>query len=808
MLLSRTLPARCIHCAFRARQRTLAAFRLTSSSSGRLRTRRKEFGATSPRKRAAVAELDPGSKIPTWLYKPMGQIRRELKDSPSVVQLIQERQADGYEADFDTLWESFKSKIVDEKCNLQKPEARHPWPRPKDNLYEQLERSYFHFGITALCTQIKYAFYGDVASVQFSEFDIRNQKRLADLRYPSEWFPATRTLRRTIHLHVGPTNSGKTYNALKRLEQARRGIYAGPLRLLAQEIYARLNASGRPCALVTGEERRSAPASPDSAPSRNPDEILVSCTVEMVQLNRTFDVAVIDEIQMIGNRDRGWAWTQALLGVKAAEVHLCGEARTVPLIQEICSKLGEKLEIHHYERLSPLEMEHESLDGDLKKLKKGDCIVSFSVMAIHALRKQIEKMTKKKVAIVYGTLPPETRSQQARFFNDPNNDYDYLVASDAVGMGLNLAIKRIVFETALRFDGFQHRVLNVADVKQIAGRAGRYKVAGRPVPDPVVDTPANDADATEADQQRSTVSTGDEETRVDDTIGKVTTLDGVDFPIISRAMSLEPEPIKSACLMPPHAMLERFALYFPPYTPFAFMLKRLHEIMNMHPRFHLAVLKDQIWIADIIENVKGLTIADRSIFCAAPFSTRFSKLDCKLLPAFAHIAVGQRSGHLAEIPEMPLEVLDRKESTTRVYLTELEELHHGLIGYLWLSYRFAGVFSTRMLAFHAKELVEAKIERCLSSLSSVDIRKKALARKLAQKLANELKSEDIGDVGNSMHLKTDKNVNATSQDQPSEGEEPEPIMEPAPGELDPPTGLSTNGDIGNTSNHPISVDDV
>ncbi|MBN6743318.1 hypothetical protein JKG47_23235, partial [Acidithiobacillus sp. MC6.1] len=81
-----------------------------------------------------------------------------------------------------------------------------------------------------------------------------------------------------------------------------------------------------------------------------------SCTVEMVPLNSKVEVAVIDEIQMIADEDRGWAWTQAFLGVQAKEVHLCGELRTVPLIKELCAEMGEKLEIHEYERLSPLQV--------------------------------------------------------------------------------------------------------------------------------------------------------------------------------------------------------------------------------------------------------------------------------------------------------------------------------------------------------------------------------------------------------------------------------------------------------------------
>lgn len=229
-------------------------------------------------------------------------------------------------------------------------------------------------------------------------------------------------------MHVGPTNSGKTYQALKRLEEAKSGAYAGPLRLLAHEVYNRLNSKGIPCALVTGEERRV---------PQDENWTKRACTVEMLS-GANMEVCVIDEIQMIGDPARGWAWTEAVCGVKAKEIHLCGEERTVPLIKELATMMGDELEIRKYKRLSPLAVAPYSLEGDLSKLQKGDCLVSFSVVNIHALKKQIEQRTGRKVAIIYGSLPPEVRAQQARLFNDPDNDYDFLVASDAVGMGLNL----------------------------------------------------------------------------------------------------------------------------------------------------------------------------------------------------------------------------------------------------------------------------------------------------------------------------------------------------------------------------------
>jgi ATP-dependent RNA helicase SUPV3L1/SUV3 len=287
-------------------------------------------------------------------------------------------------------------------------------------------------GQPGLDAELQYALYNHFLGKNFSPADIENQRALADLRYPTEWFPTPRTMHRTIHAHIGPTNSGKTYHALKRLEQAKAGLYAGPLRLLAHEVYSRLNAKGKLCALVTGEEQR-LPEGWQKA-----EEKVIAATVEMTSLATEYDVAVIDEIQMLGSLERGFAWTQALLGLQAKEVHVCGEVRALPIIRELAAACGDKLVIHEYDRLTKLQMDHASLNGSFKSLTKGDCIVTFSVVNIHALRTEVEKKTGRKAAVVYGSLPPETRAQQARLFNDPDNDYDYLIASDAVGMGLNL----------------------------------------------------------------------------------------------------------------------------------------------------------------------------------------------------------------------------------------------------------------------------------------------------------------------------------------------------------------------------------
>lgn len=566
-------------------------------------------------------------------------------------------------------------------------------------MYRSLQTAFVEKEFRGLYQEVQYAFLKFVIDKRFSQADIDNQNKLADLRYPAEWYPATRVVQRHIHLHVGPTNSGKTYQALKRLEEAKTGVYAGPLRLLAHEVYTRLNAKNIPCALITGEERR---VPPDA------EHHMSSCTVEMVPLNAELDVAVIDEIQMIGNPERGWAWTQALLGVKAKEVHLCGELRTIPIIEQICASIGDKLTIHRYERLSPLETMKSSLRGDLSNLRKGDCVILFSRVGIHAMKAEIEKATKKRCAVVYGSLPPETRAQQAALFNDQDNDYDFLVASDAVGMGLNLSIKRIIFESTSKYNGYTVRSCTTSEIKQIGGRAGRFKTAtqatlsSQNTGNPGVDV----TDGAVSSQPKGEKS-----------LGLVTTLEAVDLPIVSAAMAGEAEPIDSAGIFPPNTVLQRFAAYFPSGTPFSYILLRLQEVSSVHSRYHLCSLKEQVAVADAIQEY-DLTIVDRITFCAAPV-TLSDPVVLELTAAFARCIAENRGGELLEIPGLDLEILEQ-ETRGMTSLRQLESLHKGITLYLWLSYRFAGVFTSQALAFHVKSLVEVKIDEALSEFKGLD----------------------------------------------------------------------------------------
>lgn len=556
--------------------------------------------------------------------------------------------------------------------------------RDKNPVFWNLRDAFINRDIKGLSKEVQYSFQSFIVGQRFSKDIQSSHKRLLDFRFPHEWFPATRTMQRTIHVHVGPTNSGKTYNALKALENSKCGVYAGPLRLLATEVYQRFKAKNIPCALITGEEIRL----PEDA-----DQYFSSCTVEMIPLNTRFDVAVIDEIQMIADADRGNAWTTAVLGVQAKEVHVCGEERAVKVIQAMCASIGDKCVIHRYERLSPLKTMSKALDRDYSNLQRGDAIVAFSRLNLHSMKQRVEATTGRRCAIIYGSLPPEVRAQQAALFNDPDNDYDFVVASDAIGMGLNLEIRRVVLDSVTKYDGSTNRLLTFPEIKQIGGRAGRYRSA---------QNPDGSTDETEK-------------------IGLVTTMDPVDLRSVQRAFQRNVDDIEAACIQPPAGIVERFASYFPPDTPLSFILKRIQETATVSSLYRIGLGSDILELADIIQDIP-LTIHDRMTFCYLPVSLRADRA-VDVLRALAQVVATNSKGDLLDIEEIPLEYLDLKLEdfqTGQQYLSKLEALHVAVNQYVWLSYRYSGVFRSQTLAFHVRSLVEEKLMETLERLHFSD----------------------------------------------------------------------------------------
>lgn len=277
--------------------------------------------------------------------------------------------------------------------------------------------------------------------------------------YPDS-FQMARQIKRQVTLFVGPPNSGKTYNAFERLAQAESGAYLAPLRLLALEGRDRLVGRGVPCSLLTGEENQPAEGAR-----------VVSSTIEMVGTRTPIDVAVIDEAQMIFDNSRGWAWTQAIVGVPAREVYIICSEYAVPAIENLLGLCGERATVRHFERKQHVQLLRAPVP--LGSLQKGDAVVAFSRRDVLMLRDQIAQGGH-SVSVIYGALPPEVRRREAERF--AHGQSQVLVATDAIGMGLNLPIRRVLFSTMTKFDGVDDRPLTESEVHQIAGRAGRFGI--------------------------------------------------------------------------------------------------------------------------------------------------------------------------------------------------------------------------------------------------------------------------------------------------------------------------------------------
>ena len=275
---------------------------------------------------------------------------------------------------------------------------------------------------------------------------------------PVNEYEEARAMKRHFILHVGETNTGKTYASIERLMEAESGVYLAPLRLLALEIQDKLNSQNIACSLLTGEE----------------EDILnyayhVSSTIEKLQLGTPYDVCVIDEAQMIADKQRGWAWTRAILGVLAPEIHICMAPEALDIVIKLIKDCNDTYEVIKHTRDTELVFEDEPFNLN-KDVKKGDALVVFGKKKALAVSAQLLN-NNIKTSIIYGSLPYSTRKKQFERFLD--GETEVIVCTDAIGMGVNLPIKRIVFLETRKYDGVSLRKLNVSEIKQIAGRAGR-----------------------------------------------------------------------------------------------------------------------------------------------------------------------------------------------------------------------------------------------------------------------------------------------------------------------------------------------
>ena len=299
---------------------------------------------------------------------------------------------------------------------------------------------------------------GGVWSVWYVPQAIRSSLKLLLALNPKDEYPEARAMRRHFILHLGGTNTGKTYAGFQRLKTASTGVYLAPLRLLALEAQETLLDAGVDCSLTTGEEE-----------DIREDDTHVAATAEKLDLKAHYDVAVIDECQMIADRERGYAWTRAILGVLAPEVHLCAAPQAKQLLIRLIESCGDSYEVELHKRQTPLICMSHTVDFD--HVQPGDALISFSKVGVLSAAEDL-RQSGKEPAIIYGALPYATRRRQMDGFLDGRTEY--VVATDAIGMGLNLPIRRVLFMETEKFDGVERRELKPEEIQQIAGRAGRF----------------------------------------------------------------------------------------------------------------------------------------------------------------------------------------------------------------------------------------------------------------------------------------------------------------------------------------------
>ena len=483
---------------------------------------------------------------------------------------------------------------------------------------------------------------------------------MLDLDAFHQTYPVARSMQRNIHFHLGPTNSGKTHEALMRLQKASSGVYLAPLRLLAMEIRDRLMEAGVPCNLVTGEERQIIPGAQHTA-----------CTVEMMNPSHAVEVAIIDEIQMLQDEARGYAWTAALIGAPAKEVFVCGaNSVTAPCIRAI-EALGEHYTITHLERKTPLLIEDEALSGkkynrwNLKnKLQKGDAVIAFTRKDVLTLSARFRQWGY-GVASIYGALSPEVRRTESRRFC--SGEADILVATDAIGMGLNLPIRRIIFSSVEKFDGIAGRKINATETRQIAGRAGRFGIY-----------PTGYVNAFEQDELVHLAH-------------MLTTSDVVDLQKLPVSPNFK-DITKIAGQMHTHKLSEVLS----------FIRERIADNSDL---FELAPLDTQMQLAFLIDAyAPKLHLKDKFIFSCAPVGWDKHREQDYFLSCLQCVA-----GHQTKaLPEV-----DWLSSTSPKHLEEAEDLSKDISLYAWLSLKFPSHFNQAENLPALRSKVSRYIEKAL-----------------------------------------------------------------------------------------------
>ncbi|MBI4852711.1 MAG: hypothetical protein HY819_13025 [Acidobacteria bacterium] len=489
--------------------------------------------------------------------------------------------------------------------------------------------------------------------------------------YP-EHFQLARSLSRRLTLYVGPTNSGKTYQALNILAQAKTGCYLAPLRLLALEGQEELLKRGCLTSFLTGEER-----------DIRLQATHLAATIEMIDTNQIVEVAVIDEAQMLFDKDRGWAWTTAIFGVAAKHVVLTGAPSCIKMIEKIAEHLEEPLEIVYCERFT--EMQVLSKPSKLNDIEPASALIAFSRRDVLGLKAQLESMGK-NISVIYGNLSPEVRREEARRFR--SGEADVVVATDAIGMGLNLPIKTLLFWTTEKWDGQEHRELHSEEIRQIAGRAGRYGMYEKAF---------------------------------------IGAFNQWSLKLIAESLKLPINSQISHCqVMPGIALVEQIANVLETST-LAKILKFFRDKMLVKsPLLCSARMEAVISLAERTDSFSHMLLSDRLVFACAPVDIR----DVEIIKYWQSWLNSYQRNQIAKLTNLPRKYTSiNSVAQSHNELEEAERLTKILTTYAWLSYRFLSNFPDLEACDEQRVIVNQFIERSL--------RKKGL-RRLCQQCGKAL----------------------------------------------------------------------
>ena len=480
-------------------------------------------------------------------------------------------------------------------------------------------------------------------------------------------YPLARSLNRKLEFYVGPTNSGKTYNAMQKLKEANSGLYLAPLRLLALEGYEDLKASGLEASLITGEEQM-----------LNEDAAHVCSTIEMLDFDLDVDVAVIDEVQMLDDIDRGWAWVNAIIGCPAKKIIMTGSVNALDAVKRIAAYLDEDLEIVKHQRKNELKVlpKWTALD----KLEEGTALIAFSRADVLKLKHRLQKNY--TVSVIYGNLSPEVRRDEAQRFREKKSQI--LIATDAIAMGLNLPIKTILFTTDTKFDGVSKRKITVNEITQIAGRAGRYGIFE-----------AGFLGATRRD-----------------------VLEHVKVEFEAPIRTIKP-PFKVKIN---NNQLEALAAHIKTNS-LTKVLKFFADNMYFSGPFVAANISSMIEAAKIVDTKINLKLEEKYLLAQAPITAK-SNIIIQAYDAYIASVIKKRVCHYKPSITLP------KKAITQRDLLLVEDEVKKISLYLWLSYKFPELFPDHDKAYILRNSFNSFIEKSLrGNLIQEEIPKKTFSRK-------------------------------------------------------------------------------